>query len=119
MTTRLLTVIFGCLLPVLGASAAMDLAQHGGRYHGYYGQMGPPMMERAAPRQFGGKFVCYDTRHIMRDRNGDSRVRYDGCQRSWRPCESMGMNHFGRYDNQRAANRAMYRCRTGTPRFVD
>jgi len=63
-------------------------------------------------------FVCYDKRVKLVTDNGVY-LRYDGCARYTYSCKSNGKARFGRYPNVRAAKRALYRCRTAQPKFID
>ena len=63
-------------------------------------------------------YVCYDRRIEVYD-EGLRYLRYEGCMRSRYSCKSIGMAHFGRYPSDRASSKALYRCKTATPRFID
>lgn len=67
----------------------------------------------------GARYVCYDTRSTSRDAYGNNWVQYRGCHLSYNSCGYNGSNHFGRYPNNYQAQRALNRCRTNNPRFVD
>jgi len=69
-----------------------------------------------APQRY--PYVCYD-RRVRIFNNGYATLRYEGCVRSRYSCRGQGMAHFGRYPSDRASYRALRRCRTARPRFVD
>jgi hypothetical protein len=58
-------------------------------------------------------YVCYARRV------GVVKPKYYGCFRSEVSCNSIGKKHFGHYPSQRSAKRALHRCVTSKPRFVD
>ncbi len=63
-------------------------------------------------------YVCYRKRiRIIYD--GEEFLRYKGCFRSSEPCRAIGFEHFGRYPNDYEAYKALIRCKTSRPRFVD
>lgn len=63
-------------------------------------------------------YVCYD-RRVKSVEYGKVYVRYEGCKRFNRSCESLGRVHFGRYPNDYASNKAYYRCLNARPKFID
>ncbi len=63
-------------------------------------------------------YVCYD-RRIKVVVDGDIYLRYEGCARYRDSCRYNGLAHFGHYPNVWAAKRALHRCRTSRPRFID
>ena len=63
-------------------------------------------------------YVCYD-RRIEVYNEGLRYLKYEGCIRSKYKCKSIDMVHFGRYPSNRASSRALRRCKTATPRFID
>ncbi len=63
-------------------------------------------------------YVCY-TKRVKFVTNDTIYLRYDGCARYTHSCKSNGKARFGKYPNVSAAKRALYRCRTAQPKFVD
>ena len=68
----------------------------------------------SAPRLY----VCYNKR-LKLETDDAIYLRYDGCARYRYSCKSNGKAHFGKYPNVRAAKRALHRCQTAQPRFID
>lgn len=64
-------------------------------------------------------YVCYDQRITEGERRRITYVKYIGCKRYNRPCKSLGKEHFGKYPNDYRAYKALIRCQTSRPRFVD
>ena len=63
-------------------------------------------------------YVCYDKRvKIISD--GNIYLRYDGCARYRYSCKSNDKARFGKYPTVSAAKRALYRCKTAQPKFID
>ena len=63
-------------------------------------------------------YVCYDKRvKIISD--GTLYLRYDGCARYRHSCKSNDKARFGKYPTISAAKRALYRCKTAQPKFID
>jgi len=63
--------------------------------------------------------VCYVKRIKYYSDDGGVYLRYDGCGLYRDSCEYNGLAHFGHYPSPRAARRALNRCLTASPRFVD
>lgn len=63
-------------------------------------------------------FVCY-TKRVKVVSDGVIYLRYDGCARYRYSCKSNDKARFGKYPSVRAAKRALYRCKTAQPRFID
>lgn len=72
-------------------------------------------MKLARSYQSCPKCVCYDRRVF----NSAGDPIYIGCYRSHSQCYVDDANHFGCYSSCRAARKALGRCRSGNPRFVD
>ncbi|MEA2029958.1 MAG: caspase family protein [Campylobacterota bacterium] len=64
-------------------------------------------------------YVCYDQRIIQGDRGRITYLKYVGCKRYNQTCKSLGKEHFGKYPNDYRAHKALIRCQTSRPRFVD
>jgi len=63
-------------------------------------------------------YVCYDKRvKIISDET--IYLRYDGCARYYNSCKKNGKARFGKYPNETEAKKALYRCKTAQPKFVD
>ena len=58
-------------------------------------------------------YVCYAKRV------GTIEPKYYGCFRSEVSCNSINKRHFGHYPNERSAKRALHRCVTSKPKFID
>ena len=98
--------VIGVIIAVLSAKAEyVEIKTGDGYYYNTYSSGYYP-------------YVCYD-RRVKVVSDGIIYLRYDGCMRSRYSCGSIGKAHFGRYPSNRAARRALYRCRTATPRFID
>ncbi len=63
--------------------------------------------------------VCYVKRIKYYSDDGSVYLRYDGCGLYRDSCEYNGLAHFGHYPNPGSARRALNRCLTASPRFVD
>jgi len=63
-------------------------------------------------------YVCYDKR-IRVVSSGTYYLKYEGCTRVNVSCTSTGRAHFGRYPNDYKAYKALRRCRSARPKFVD
>jgi len=64
-------------------------------------------------------YVCYEQRITQGERRRITYVKYVGCKRYNQACKSLGKEHFGKYPNDFLAHRALIRCQTSRPRFVD
>ena len=63
-------------------------------------------------------YVCY-TKRVKLVTDDAIYLRYDGCARYTYSCKSNGKARFGKYPNENAARRALRRCQTAEPRFID
>jgi len=63
--------------------------------------------------------VCYTKRIKYYSDTGGVYLRYDGCGLYRDSCHDNGLAHFGHYPSPRAARRALDRCRTASPRFIE
>jgi len=63
-------------------------------------------------------YVCY-TKRVKLVTNDSIYLRYDGCARYTHSCKSNGKARFGKYSSVNLAKRALYRCKTAQPKFVD
>jgi hypothetical protein len=63
-------------------------------------------------------YVCY-TERIKVVSHGEMYLSYRGCTREYDRCSYYGKAHFGKYPNNYQASRALRRCQTSRPRFVD
>jgi hypothetical protein len=63
-------------------------------------------------------YVCYDKRVKLVTKDAIY-LRYDGCARYTYSCKSNGKARFGKYPSVSSAKKALYRCRTSQPKFVD
>jgi len=63
-------------------------------------------------------YVCYNKR-VKIVSNGTMFLHYDGCARYQHSCKSNNKARFGKYPSVSAAKKALYRCKTAQPKFVD
>jgi hypothetical protein len=64
-------------------------------------------------------YVCYNQRFTEGNPGRITYVKYVGCKRYNRSCKSLGKEHFGKYPNDYRAHKALLRCQSSRPRFVD
>lgn len=64
-------------------------------------------------------YVCYDKRIRVMSDYGEEYLSYKGCTRVNVSCASTGRAHFGKYPNDYKAYKALQRCKSARPRFVD
>ncbi|MBN2824284.1 MAG: hypothetical protein JXQ76_03085, partial [Campylobacterales bacterium] len=64
-------------------------------------------------------YVCYDKRIKQSQGVRITFVKYEGCKRYNAPCASLGKEHFGKYPSDLLAQKALIRCQTSRPCFVD
>ncbi len=72
-----------------------------------------------SPNAANYPYVCYDRRMKQHDRGLITYLKYEGCKRYKQPCSTLGKEHFGKYPNDLLAHKALNRCETSRPRFVD
>ncbi|MBN2824047.1 MAG: caspase family protein [Campylobacterales bacterium] len=64
-------------------------------------------------------YVCYDRRIKQSEGRHITYLKYEGCKRYNQPCARLGKEHFGKYPNDYRAHKALIRCNSSRPRFVD
>ena len=63
-------------------------------------------------------YVCYDKR-IKVVVDGDIYLKYEGCAKYRDSCRNNGLAHFGHYPTPRDVKKALNRCKSSRPRFID
>ena len=63
-------------------------------------------------------YVCYDKRIKIVNDDGIF-LHYEGCALYRHSCKSNKKARFGKYPNEKEAKKALYRCKTSQPRFID